>query len=122
MLNKHGWGLKQMLIMTAILFLFLLIMVHYIIVLYANIRENNNAVYVSLENKIAYAARDYINDDHPKSSVIKLSTLKRLEYIDTFKDADDNNCRGYVLYENGEYLPFISCNNYKTPDYNENNE
>ena len=34
MLNKHGWGLKEMLVLSGILVLFLIIAIYYIFSLY----------------------------------------------------------------------------------------
>lgn len=122
MLNKRGWGFRQMLLMMSILFIFLMIMVYYIVALYKSIDSNEFSNYVKMENNLAFAARDYINDTHSNSTVIKLKILKNHDYIDDFTDDNNNDCNGYVLYENGVYVPYISCKDYETDDYNENYE
>lgn len=118
-MNKKGFGTKEMLIMMAILLIFLLIMVYFISSLYGNFDANETESYVELENKIAYAAREYVNDKDAKNLIIGLDILIKDDYVNDFNDYQGNACSGYVIHENKEYKPYIKCQNYQTDGYSE---
>lgn len=119
-LNKKGWEMKDMLIISAILFIFLLIASYYIYVLYNNLMSNDASKYYTLEVKIKNAAAKYVVDyniDLDSKIEIRLSDLKRKGYIYNFLDENGNACDGIVIIDNGEYNPYISCDNYTTDGY-----
>lgn len=117
-LNKNGWELKEMALLVGILVLFLIVVGYLIYTFYGTLATREGTVYISLENKIAYAAKDYINDGHKSKSIITLRELKSEGYILVFTDNNDNACDGYVEYEDGVYTPYIKCENFTTRGYN----
>lgn len=116
-LNNHGWGLKEMLIISAILILFLLFVAYSIVALYHNL-DNKAPVYSGLENTLIKAAIKY-NAVYDSVNFITLQDLKEAEYIEIFTDSNDEECDGYVLMEDGDYIPYIKCKNYKTRGFSE---
>ena len=50
-------------------------------------------------------------------SKISYNKLKELGYINNLKDENDNECDGYVLYDNNTYTAYINCENYITDGY-----
>lgn len=114
-LNNHGWGFKEMIIMTSILLILLLIASYYIVVLYSSLGATPGSVYDRLENKIVIAAKMYVkNVDY--TDLVTADELKDLGYLDSFYDFNGDKCTGYVLINN-EYNPYIKCKRYKTRGY-----
>ena len=109
-LNNKGWGLNTLLIISACLFLFLLIAAYYIYVLYGSFNKNN--YYKGLEEKLVDSAKKYNS-----KSKISYNKLKELGYINNLKDENNNECDGYVLYDNNTYTAYINCENYITDGY-----
>lgn len=120
-LNKHGWGLKEMIIMAAVLIVFLIAAFYCISLIYGNFSATEATVYIELENELAYAARDYVEDGHD-STFISLNTLMEEGYIASFDDFQLDPCDGYVIHDNGEYISYISCKKFKTRGYDQNNQ
>lgn len=121
-LNKKGWGLTQMLIMSAILLFLLLVVSYYIYIFYNGLDERGGTKYFALESKLKSAAVIYSKNINSSSGRVSLSTLKSLGYIDVFEDEDGSACNGYVLYNDDSYDSYIRCNNFVSPNYDRNYE
>ena len=63
MLNKHGWGIREMLLLSGILLLFLVIAIYYIYTLYHDLNlEVTSNYYHDLENDLENNAKVYLSD------------------------------------------------------------
>lgn len=119
-LNNKGWGMKEMIIISLILFICLFIASYYIYVLYNRLISNDNSEYYTLEVKLKNAASKYIIDYNVNTNdpiAITLSELRKKRYILIFEDDNSNACDGYVLIKNYDYTPYITCNDYTTDGY-----
>ena len=127
MLNKHGWGLNEMLVISDILILFLIIAIYYIFTLYQEMgREVTTTHYHDLENDLEDSARVYVEDYYDgtlnSDGITITRSILRLYDLDvTLRDDDGNVCSGYVIASRtqGEdyYQAYISCPNYTTDSY-----
>lgn len=115
LLNNHGWGTKEMILLSCGLLLVLIFVAFSIYKLYHSI-EPVAPQYGILERTIKNEAQNYALSNG-KKSVITLKELKNAGYIDIFTDINDNPCDGYVLLENNKYTPYVSCEYYKTNGY-----
>lgn len=80
--NKHGWGLKEMLILSGILMLFLVIAIYYIYTLYQSLDmevASNN--YTELEEKLEYNANIYLKDYYDKNLVVQELLLQEVFFV-----------------------------------------
>ncbi len=122
-LNKNGWGLKEMVVISGILILFLVLAIYniYQIDTYFKDRE-----YIILENKLLEKSLVYLNnyyDDTLNSEGIIVSNelLKKYDLDIPLVDISGNPCKGYVKItkSHGEVnkTPYITCNKYKTVGY-----
>lgn len=116
-LNKKGFGLQQMLILSAVLIIFLLFIAYYIFVLYSGLDESIASQYALMETRIQKAAIEYANN-YEHSNIVTLKELQEVEYLDFFTDSNDDSCDGYVVIGDREYKPYIKCQNYTTKGYN----
>lgn len=128
-LNKNGWSLKEMLLLSGILVLFLFVAIYYIISLYNNFGEEVKATdYSALEKRLEDHALIYLNDYYDESLSSEEITITRnvlrsynLDVI--LEDNKGNSCSGYVMahkthgkiYTNA----YIKCNDYMTEGYEE---
>ncbi len=127
MLNKHGWGLKEMLVLSGILLLFLIIAIFYISSLYQELDlETTSKYYHDLERELENSASVYLNDyyDGDLSSdeiTITRSTLRAYDLDVDLQDQNGHVCSGYVIASktHGEESidAYISCPNYTTDGY-----
>lgn len=124
-LNKNGWGTTEMLLLSAGIFIALLVAVYFISVLYGSFDNSiRNKEYADLESKIASGAKKYILDNGITISntyTVYSDTLETLGYIDSLKDSSGYPCTGYVVVTRADlvnnYKAYIVCKNYKTADY-----
>lgn len=116
-LNNHGWGMRDMIIYTCVLILFLLLAAYLIMALYDNIsieeKPSNNSpkvetpveeeqkpseiiivdyeYYKDKETSLKLATYNYLNDIKPEmtenSIKIELNTLVEKQYIEKIFDA-----------------------------------
>ena len=121
-LNNRGWGLTQMIIMSAILFFLLFVVSYYIYVFYNKLDERDGSQYFALESKLKSAAVLYSKNISSPSGRVSLYTLKSLGYIDTFNDEDGRVCNGYVIYNDDRFDSYIRCNNFVSSNYDRNYE
>lgn len=114
-LDNHGWGTKEMILISCALLLGLAFVAFSIYRLYNSV-ETIAPQYGILERTIKSDAVKYTKSNG-KKSVITLKELKNSGYIEVFTDINDNPCDGYVLIRDNEYLPYISCEYYRTKGY-----
>ena len=123
-LNKKGWGTLEMLLLSAGIFVALLVAVYFISKLYGSFDNSiKNKDYADMEAKLAEAAKKYVienNITNSDSLTIYSDTLEVLGYIDSLKDKDNYPCTGYVVVSKvdivNSYKAYIVCRNYKTTD------
>ncbi len=124
-LNNKGWGTMEMLLLSGGLLIALLVAVFFISKLYGSLEGSvGNKYYMDLVASLESSARSYINEkDISVNGEYKISyeTLKDAGYIENLEDIDGNKCNGYVIInrENNinKYNGYISCKNYKSPNY-----
>lgn len=127
MLNKHGWGLKEMLVLSGILLLFLIIAIYYIFTFYKEMgREVTTTYYHDLEHDLEDSARVYVQDYYDGNLnsdglTITRSLLRSYDLDVTLRDRDGHVCSGYVIASRtqGEdtYQAYISCPDYTTEGF-----
>ena len=110
-------------VVSSILLIFLLIAAYYIYVLYNNL-DLSTASYAQMELKLQTSAAKYVNKYNlgDLRRIISLESLQKEGYIDIFTDSNDDECNGYVIYQNKEYNSYISCKHYKSFGYNQSYE
>lgn len=132
-LNKHGWSMKEMIILSSILFLFLLIAVFYIIRLYHGLEQTGvinssnkqEYSYTEVEDFVFEAGMKYYKEFYKDGDRVKISTDKMKKYgfltSSQLKSiGESKECIGYVevlsLHEASSY---IKCRSYETVGYEE---
>lgn len=144
-MNQKGFGLKEFVIVIAVIFVSMLI----IMSLYRSLvnnsakpeteeknepEETEKITYQDLENTLEKAAERYQNNTYQGNTenteiwTLSYSMLKEEKYLDKLIDPNDKNteCTGYVEFiQDGakiSYKPFLKCgSNYKTKGYDSNN-
>ncbi len=122
-LNKRGWGLREMLIWSGILLVFLIIAIYYIYNLYSSIdQELLTNTYTNLENNLERQADIYLENYYDgeltdDNMTITKSVLKSYDLDISLKDDDGNLCSGYVMANKNEVKGYISCRDYTTDGY-----
>lgn len=127
MLNKHGWGLREMLVLSALLIIFVLIASYYIYVFLNsyNIESTVNN-YSLLEEKLEEQTKIYLNDYYDEvltsdKLTITRSVLKSYNLDVILEDSDGNSCSGYaVAYKTKGIVNvdgYIKCKDYITLGY-----
>lgn len=123
LLNKHGWGLREMLLVSSVLFIFLFIAIFYIYALYDNLDKNMLVTpYSEMESKLERQANIYLNDyyDNALSEheiTITRSVLKSHDLDVSLIDPNGNSCSGYVLASKNGVKAYIKCDEYTTDGY-----
>lgn len=129
-LNKNGWGLTEMLVLTGILVFFFFIAILLIYKFYSTLERDvidtdsvNITGYEETESAIEHAANMYLDNKYANmnninSITITMSKLSDMGYLTEFIYED---CDGYAISKiiNGQNISdaYISCNNYKTPGF-----
>ena len=124
-LSKNGWGTIEMILLSGGLFIALLVSIFFIGKLYGSLGGSiGNKQYIDLENSLEEAASRYITENNVAvigEYRISHDTLNSNGYINQLKDADGNDCAGYVIVTNIDniryYSGYISCENYQTLNY-----
>lgn len=112
-LDNHGWGTKEMIIMSSILFFLLLIVTVSIYSFYNNM-GSSFSIYDNLESRIKAAAERYANENGIVIGRVTSTELEQGGYLNTFIDSRGRDCSGYVEVNNAIFTPYISCPDYKT--------
>lgn len=125
-LNKQGWGLREMLVLSGVLVLFLVIAIYYIYNLFGDAEEYNANYYYELEEKLEHQANIYLNDyfDDDLSSdyiTITRNILRAYDLDIALKDSKGDACSGYVMANKSKgkvnIKSYIKCNKYMTSGY-----
>ncbi len=126
-MNKHGWGLSEMIVLCCILIGFLLLVVVLVNQLYSgvekmnyNVSEKNGYSYKEIENNLVLSAKEYYKKN--KDSVMIMSDDLLIEkYISSSKLTPlnkDEPCIGYVTVSaDKSFKAYISCEDYETEGY-----
>ena len=127
MLNKNGWGLREMLLLSGVLIIFLIIAIYYIYILYGELDKRVTVdYYEKLEEKLENQAQVYLNDyyDEDLNSdyvTITRSTLRAFDLDISLLDNDGDACSGYVMANKSKakvnIKAYISCDKYTTDGY-----
>jgi len=128
-LNKNGWGLKEMLILSGVLLIFLIVSIYFIISMYNNFNNDVMATnYEALEEKLEKQARIYLNDYYDEILTndyitITRNVLKSYNLDVVLEDNKGNSCSGYVManktHAKVEVNAYIKCDDYQTNGYEE---
>ena len=131
MLNKNGWGLQEMLILSGILILFLGIAIYFIYGMYNSLGEEATVgqykrLEESLENQASIYLSDYFNEALTSTNLIITRNILRSYNLDiTLTDTNNNPCSGYVIANKvmgkTNIKGYIRCVNYQTEGYEEFN-
>ena len=132
MLNKHGWGLKEMILLSGILLIFLVIAIYYVSSIYKDIGEEvTNKYYYQLEDKLKNQVNVYLSDYYGENLtnnkiIVTRSTLRKYNLDISLIDNTGKSCSGYATaYKTvgvTNINAYIKCNNYKTVGYEDGNE
>ena len=130
-LNNRGWGLRSMLILSAILIFFFSLAIYFIYLLYSSLsmdlKSESDYVdilqYEAIEDRLKLAGENYleeINQEFTEEVVIYIDDLVDADYIDYITDPNtDNLCEGYVSVKDEVVYPYINCDKYTTEGYEE---
>ena len=116
MLNKNGFGYREMFFMTLLLFIMLLFASYMIFLFYNKLDDKDARKYYTLENELKVAAIKY-SVSSEKSGTVTLQKLKEKGFITVFIDDNMNECDGYVIYSNDKYDSYIKCPNYTSENF-----
>lgn len=133
-LNKHGWSMKEMILLSSILLAFLLVAIFNIMRLYHGLEDKNNKStsnkkievighsYEKIEELVLNAGLDYYNEYSSQDGKISTDRLKRRGFLsskDLRASNESDDCTGYVEFRDGEPFVYISCAKYETEGYEE---
>lgn len=133
--NNHGWGLRQMILCSAIIVIALLFVVFYSSRLMDGLGDVfhdsiiEDITYASIEESISTAALTYADtyyENEIGSGTITVTTTNLIQY-DLLEQTDlitssNDTCQGYVLLRKDEdndlnAEPYIQCTSYETNNY-----
>ena len=126
-LNKKGWSLREMLLLSGVLLLFLIIAIFYIFRLYNSFGEEASvSYYYDLEDRLENNAKTYLSDYYTSELtndeiIISRNVLRNYNLDVDLKDSEGNVCSGYVkafqLDDDIIVSAYIKCPNYTTNGY-----
>ena len=118
--NNHGWGLKEMLFFSAIIFFFVILAFVLINNLYQGLTGesaiNQTYSYTSIEQNLSNAAKKYARSKNTSNLIISEDLMDAKYLKESEMKTKDDVCAGYVLVEEN-YKAYITCNNYETMGY-----
>ena len=147
MLNNHGWGMRDMIIYSCVILIFLLITTYYVRSLYRGLSMGENVVeedrtndadktpykeidyslYKNYEDRMSSVAIDYVikyySTLNTSIASVDLNDLIREGFIETLYDQrDGSRCMGYTNVwdqEDGSLraASYIRCPSYTTSGY-----
>jgi len=135
-LNDHGWGMRDMIIYTCVLILFLLLAVYLVNTLYDNmaVSDSNQShetakkeedtdkspetpvidydYYKNLETKLELSTYNYLNEKKPEISTnilkINLTEIQSSGYIEKIYDQNsEKECKAYSSVSKNEYNDYV---------------
>ena len=123
MLNKNGWSLKEMLVLSGIIVIFLIITIYYISTFFDSF--NPKGYYKDLEAELQTQGEVYFDkyyDGILTSNEVKISESKLKEKLDlNITDLDGSACSYYIIgsktHGNISVKSYISCSKYTTSGY-----
>lgn len=143
--NRHGWGLAEMLILSAVILIFLGIAIYFIFRLYSALGKDPGVVdpildgpsgvssystytsYADMEKKLEDAAKKYAQNHYANgigsdTLMVNVRNLENEGLADKVLDVTDGNiCEGYVTIQmrNDNLLTkaYIACSHYKSSGY-----
>lgn len=130
-LNNRGWGLREMLILSAVLIFFFCLAIYFIYLLYSSLElDLNNSDYVevkqyeALEETIEKSAKEYLEDINQPLDIeiiIDAEDLINAGYMEDIIDPNsDNACDAYVkVNANSDIKAYIKCDEYITEGFEE---
>lgn len=127
-LNKHGWGLREMFVLSSVLIIFLGVSIYFIYVLYSSFGKEMKNNYDDLEKNLKHQASvylaDYYDDDLTSDKItITRSVLRSYDLDIELKDKIGKACSGYVVAYKTMGIthidPYIKCEKYETKGYEE---
>lgn len=128
-LNKHGWGLREMIILSGILIIFLFIAIYYIFRMYDSFnQEVSIKEYYDMEEKLEEQAKIYVRDYYEaelssEKIIIHRSILRNYGLDVNLIDNKGDACSGYVIASKTKGIiytdAYIKCNDYMTNGYEE---
>lgn len=133
-LNNHGWGLRQMLIYCAIIFIAFLFAIYYVSSLTKDLGDafknsiSDTITYTSIEENMENAAHTYMDKYYKNeigSGTITITTDNLITHDilneNDFVTSNKDTCNGYVLVKKElnelQYKAYITCSNYETENY-----
>lgn len=128
-LNKNGWGLRTMLILSGVIILFLGVAIYFISRIYSGYDEEIlNHPYRELENNLEKQASIYLNDYYDdmltnEKITITRGVLRSYDLDINLKDPYDEDCSGYAVASKSKGITnikaYIKCKRYETKGYEE---
>ena len=115
-LDNRGWGTKEMIIMSSILFFLLLVVTVLIYSFYHNM-DMRPFVYSELEANLRSSAVRYANDNNVLVGQVTSDELEEEGYLTGLYDKKNRKCNGYVVIDSGTYNTYIKCRDYTTSNY-----
>ncbi len=126
-LNQHGWGVREMILLSAILLAFLLVTVFMVSRLYQGVTADekdsgSDYSYREVEENLLDAGISYYEDYYSDEEqvIVTSSTLIRHQYLhsrDLKAKGESHSCSGYVKFLDGKGKAYITCSDYETSGY-----
>lgn len=123
-LNQHGWSMKEMILLSSILFAFLLLIVFMIAQIQGSFSKSEVDVemYENVEWNVLNSAIDYYGENFDGDENVRVTTSKLVKdgYLDSsILKVNQDTCSGYVKFSNEDPRVYIRCGKYKTKGYQE---
>lgn len=126
-LTNHGWGLREMIFLSAVIFFFVIIAAVMINNLYSELdlsqgssgsSSSNSYTYQQIESNLSAAAERYYKTHNDDVSTIVISEdLVELGYLKSSQlQTKDDACEGYAVIAD-DFRAYITCSNYETEGY-----
>lgn len=123
-MNNQGWGLREMIILSAIILFFVILESILISNLYSKLempetnKPSSSLTYTQIEENLKQASKQYYKKYKTDIGNIILSEdLIKSGYLKKNKLSTSNDtCEGYVIIDE-DFMPFITCANYETEGY-----
>lgn len=127
-LTNHGWGLREMIFLSAVIFFFVIVAAVMVNNLYSELdlsqdtgsssTSSNGYTYSEIEQNLSSAARRYYRTHSDDASTIVISEdLVELGYLRSSQlQTQDDVCEGYAVIGD-DFKAYITCSYYETEGY-----
>lgn len=127
-LTNHGWGLREMIFLSAVIFFFVIVAAVMVNNLYSELdlsqdtgsssTSSNGYTYSEIEQNLSSAARRYYRTHSDDASTIVISEdLVELGYLRSSQlQTPDDVCEGYAVIAD-DFKAYITCSYYETEGY-----